>query len=111
MVVKFEGKAGKGSVPFPRTETEWVETKMAQGHSFEEAQRIADHKLCQDVFGHDYRIDAKGFPIETGRGSAAQPVTESLKAQQREKYAAEQARMRLGWHKGLENAFDPRVGK
>ncbi|MCG2639662.1 MULTISPECIES: hypothetical protein [Bradyrhizobium] len=89
-----------GGPTFPRTAAEWQE----KGHS--PAQ--ADHKMCQDVFGHDYRIDAKGYPIETGRGSAANPVTESLIAQEREKDAAEQAKMRLGWHKGLENAFDPR---
>jgi hypothetical protein len=74
------------------------------------SEAAADHKVCQDVFGHNYRIDAKGYPIETSRGSAANPVNESLIAAEREKSAAEQAKMRLGWHKSLENAFDPRTG-
>jgi hypothetical protein len=93
-------KKKDGGVPFPRTMQEWVDKGLSPGEAL--------HRTTQDVFGKDYRIDPKGYPIETGRGSAANPVSESLKAIEHEKSAAEQAKMRLGWHKGLENAFDPR---
>ena len=95
-------KKKDGGVPFPRNTQEWIDKGLTPAQ--------ADHKLCQDVYGSNYRIDAKGYPIETGRGSAANPVSESVKVIELEKSAAEQAKMRLGWHKGLENAFDPRSG-
>jgi hypothetical protein len=107
MAKTFQGK--NGGAPFPRTESEWVEKKMQQGVSFEDASKFADHKMCQDVFGHDYKIDAKGFPIETGIGSAANPG-DSDRVKRAEADAMAQAKMRLGWHKGLETAFDPRAG-
>jgi hypothetical protein len=99
MAVQFQKKDGR--IPFPRTAEEWTAAGLSPAQ--------ADHKMCQDVFGHDYKIDAKGYPIERGKGSALQPSSESLKAIEREKSAAEQAKMRLGWHKGLENSFDPRL--
>jgi hypothetical protein len=102
-------KKKDGGACFPRTADEWMQkVNPATGAHFTEAE--ADHKVCQDVFGRNYKIDAKGYPIETGRGSAANPVSESLKAQEIEKNAAAQAKMRLGWHKGLEQAYDPRTG-
>jgi hypothetical protein len=100
MTIGFKSKSG--SVPFPRTTDEWIDAGKSPAQ--------ADHRMCQEVFGANYRIDAKGYPIETGRGSAANPVSESLRAIEHEKTAAEQAKMRLGWHKGLENSFDPRTG-
>jgi hypothetical protein len=105
MAVHFQKK--DGGVTFPRTMQEWMgKINPATGTHFTEAQ--ADHKMCQDVFGPNYKLDQKGYPIETGRGSAANPASESLKAIEREKSAAEQAKARLGWHRGLEHAFDPR---
>jgi hypothetical protein len=99
MAVQFQKK--DGGVPFPRTTQEWVDKGLSPAQ--------ADHKMCLDVFGHNYKIDAKGYPIETGIGSASNPSSDSLKAIEREKSAAEQAKMRLGWSKSLETSFDPRT--
>jgi hypothetical protein len=52
---------------------------MNQGMT--EAQ--ARERIAQDVFGHNYRRDKDGTPIETGIGSATQPSREHLEATQR----------------------------
>ena len=46
MTKLFQGK--NGGVPFPRTEGEWIEKKMVQGFSYEDAQKEATHRLRQD---------------------------------------------------------------
>jgi hypothetical protein len=69
----FQGK--NGGVPFPRNEQEWME----KGLSPEAAQ----HKLRADVFGHDYKVDGKGNPIETGIGSAMQSTAQHKAALER----------------------------
>jgi hypothetical protein len=87
--------------------TEWQQKlNSATGAPYTEAE--ADHKMCQDVFGFGYKIDERGFPIETGLGSKANPSDESSRVMAAEKQAAEDAKRRLGWHRGLEKAFDPR---
>jgi hypothetical protein len=85
-----------GSVPHPRTANEWME----KGYSPDQAE----HKIRQDVFGHDYKVDAKGNPIEQGKGSAAQQTLQHK--QSLERIAA--ARRSVGYT-GAE-AYDPRKG-
>lgn len=101
MAVQFQGKSGEGTVPFPRNVNEW----MAKGMT----QEAAEHKMRQDVFGHDYKTDAKGNPIETGKGSASQQTAQHLQAKAISDDAEIARRMRTGWHPGLEHAFDPRT--
>ena len=40
----------------------------------------ARHKVRQDVFGHDYKTDKYGRPIEDGIGSKANPSQSSIDA-------------------------------
>jgi hypothetical protein len=93
-------ESSKGGVPFPRTSNEW----MAKGYTPEQAE----HRMRQDVFGHDYQTDAKGNPIERGKGSAAQPTAQHQMELVRSQEAEIARKMRLGWHPGMEHAFDPR---
>ena len=53
----------------------------------------------QQTFGQDYKVDADGNPIETGRGSKAQPTRTSIDA-----YIKNQTERRgsLGPEKGFE---------
>ncbi|WP_213740943.1 hypothetical protein [Bradyrhizobium sp. dw_411] len=105
----FQGK--NGGVPFPRTEKEWIEKKMSQGVPYEDAQKEAQHRLCQDVFGHDYKVDAKGSPIETGRGSAQQSTVQHQQALARSAGARAAMRSKVGYTPALAGSFDPREGK
>lgn len=91
----------RGGAPFPRSAAEWMEKGM------EPAQ--AEHRMRQEVFGADHRTDAKGTPIEQGKGSALQPTAQHLQAKQIAEDAARSHGMRLGYHPGLEGAFDPRI--
>jgi hypothetical protein len=104
----FQGK--NGGLPFPRTEDEWIEKKMSQGMSFEGAQKEAEHRVAQDVFGHDFKRDAKGNPIETGIGSANNQSPQHKMALEKAAEARAAARSRMGWNPSLENAHDPRKG-
>ncbi len=81
----------------PRT----VNDFMAMGMSSEQAQ----HKVRQDVFGHDYKTDAKGNPIEQGLGSALNPTSQHKAALAREQRPSAS----VGYHPGLEHAYDPRM--
>lgn len=105
MTKLFQGK--NGGAPFPRTESEWVETKMAQGHSFESAQDYATKKISDDVFGVGHKVDATGAPIENGKGSASQPTAQHQQALMISQEAEAKRRMTMGWHPGLAAAFDP----
>lgn len=107
MTKLFQGK--NGGAPFPRTESEWVEKRMSQGHPFEDAQAFAQRKVTEDVFGHDYQVDAKGAPIERGKGSALQPTAQHHEALQIAEEAKARRAMTMGWHPGLASAFDPRA--
>jgi hypothetical protein len=69
----------------------------------------ADHRMKQEVFGHDYRTDAAGNPVEQGKGSAAQPTQQHLMAKQIGEDAARSRGMRAGYTPALEGAFDPRI--
>jgi hypothetical protein len=109
MTKLFQGK--NGGAPFPRTESEWIEKKMSQGVSFEDAQKDAQHKLRQDVFGHDYKVDAKGNPIENGKGSAAQSTAQHQQALERSAGARAAMRSKVGYTPALAGTFDPRTGK
>ncbi len=93
-------KSAGGGAPFPRTAQEWME----KGRSPEEAE----HKIAQDVFGQDYQKDAKGAPIERGKGSALQPTSQHQQALAISQEAEARRRMTMGWHPGLAAAFDPR---
>lgn len=87
--------------PHPRTESEWI----AKGKTPEQARR----KVTEDVFGVDYRTDTKGNPIEVGKGSAAQTTQQHREALDRNTRAERAYRASLGYHPGLEGAFDPRI--
>jgi hypothetical protein len=104
----FQGK--NGGVPFPRTENEWIEKKMSQGISFEDAQKEAQHKLRQDVFGHDFKVDAKGNPIENGKGSALQSTAQHQQALERSAGARAAMRSKVGFTPALAGTFDPKKG-
>lgn len=103
----FQGK--NGGAPFPRTETEWIEKKMSQGEPFESAQQFAQRKISEDVFGHDHQVNAKGEPIERGKGSASQPTAQHQQALEISREAEAKRRMTMGWHPGLASGFDPRA--
>jgi hypothetical protein len=105
----FQGK--NGGVPFPRTESEWIEKKMSQGHSLEDASGFAVHKIRQDVFGHDYQLDKAGNPIETGRGSAQQQTHQHKAALERSAGARAAMRSKIGYTSAVADTFDPRAGK
>lgn len=87
-----------GGVCFPRNASEWMQKGFSPEH--------AEHKMRQDVFGHDYQTDAKGDPIETGIGSAAQQTRQHKEALER----ARSRRSGVGYSPALEGAFDPRKG-
>lgn len=91
----------RGGAPFPRSANEWIEKGM------EPAQ--AENRMRQEVFGHDHKVDASGKPVEQGKGSAAQPTAQHLQAKQIAEDGARQHGMRMGYHGGLEGAFDPRI--
>lgn len=95
----FQGK--NGGAPYPRTEAEWME----KGYSPEQAA----HKMRQDVFGHDYQTDAKGNPIERGKGSIHQPTAQHQQALAISQEAEARRAMTMGWHPGLINAFNPQA--
>jgi hypothetical protein len=98
MTALFQGKGG--SVPFPRNVNEWME----KGLSPEQAE----HKVRQDVFGHDYQVDAKGAPIERGKGSASQTTAQHQEALERSAAARAAMRSKIGYSRALEGAFDPK---
>lgn len=99
---------GSGGVPFPRSAEEWLpKLNPATGTYFTPAE--AEHKMRQDVFGQDYTTDAKGAPIERGKGSALQQTQQHLQALDNSREAERARAMRLGWGPHLEGAFDPRM--
>ena len=109
-------KSKNGKVPFPRTETEVIGNAVADAEqsgvflnqeSYEKIAKQASHKIHQDVFGHDYKTDAKGNPIETGKGSASQPTAQHQQALMISQEAEAKRAMTMGWHPGLAHAFDP----
>jgi hypothetical protein len=100
MTTLFQGKSG--GVPFPRNVAEWQE----KGLSPEQAQ----HKTRQDVFGHDYKVDGKGNPIETGIGSAQQQTAQHKQALERIAGARAAMRSKIGFTSAVAGAFDPRTG-
>lgn len=105
MTKLFQGK--NGGAPFPRTESEWIEKKMSQGVDYESASVVATQKVREDVFGHDFKLDGKGQPIERGKGSASQPTAQHLQAKAIGDEAVAKRAMTMGWHPGLAHAFDP----
>ena len=108
MTKLFQNK--NGGVPFPRNETEWVEKKMSQGYAYADASSFAVDKVRQDVFGHDYQLDAKGNPIETGRGSAQQQTAQHKQALERAAGARAAMRSKVGYTPTLAGTFDPKTG-
>jgi hypothetical protein len=109
MTKLFQGK--NGGVPFPRTEGEWIEKKMAQGVPFEDASQFATKKVRDDVFGEGHKVDAKGNPVENGRGSAQQQTNQHKAALERSAAARAAMRSKVGYSPAIEGAFDPRSGK
>jgi hypothetical protein len=109
MATFFRGKTG--GVPFPRNESEWIENKMAKGYSLEDASQFAVQKVRDDVFGAGHTLDAKGEPIETGRGSALQQTNQHKAALERSAGARAAMRSRIGYTSAVADAFDPRAGK
>lgn len=107
MTKLFQGK--NGGAPFPRTESEWVEKKMSQGNSYEDASQFATKKIRDDVFGEGHSLDASGAPIERGKGSALQPTAQHHEAKLIADEAKAKRAMTMGWHPGLASAFDPRA--
>lgn len=99
MTKLFQGK--NGGMPFPRNATEWME----KGYSSE----AATHKVRQDVFGHDYKVDARGKPIETGIGSAHQQTPQHRGALEKTAGARAAMRSKVGYSPALEGTFDPRA--
>lgn len=100
-------EAQKGGVPFPRSEGEWMQkVNPDTGAPFTHAE--ASHKVAKDVFGHDYQAGKDGKPIERGKGSALQPTAQHTNALMISQEAEISRKMRLGWHPGMETAFDPR---
>ena len=95
----FQGK--NGGVPFPRNVTEWME----KGLSPEAAQ----HKLRADVFGHDYKVDGKGNPIETGIGSALNSTPQHQESLEKAAGARAAMRSKIGYSSAVAGAFDPRA--
>lgn len=81
----------------PRTVKDFMTLGMSRDH--------AEHRVRQDVFGHDYKTDAKGSPIEQGLGSAQNQTSQHKAALARE----QRATASVGYHPGLENAYDPRM--
>jgi len=90
-----------GGVPFPRSAKEWEN----KGYSPEQAEQ----RMRNEVFGHDHKADAKGNPIEQGKGSAAQQTHQHLQAMHIAETAAAARGMRLGYSPAIEGAFDPRI--
>lgn len=106
--VNFQSKGNEGSVPFPRNADEWqYKRNPATGNYF--TPQEAEHKVAQDVFGHDYKIDQAGNPIERGKGSATQVTAQHQQELARAEQTRSAARARLGWSPNLEGAFDPRT--
>lgn len=105
MTKLFQGK--NGGAPFPRTEGEWIEKRMSQGNSVEDASAFATKKIRDDVFGEGHKVDAKGNPVEVGKGSASQPTAQHQQALAISQEAEAKRRMTMGWHPGLAMAFDP----
>lgn len=98
-MANFEGV--KGGVPFPRSEKEWID----KGRSPEEARQ----KMRDDVFGAGHQVNAKGEPIECGKGSALQPTAQHQQALMIAQDAERARQMRMGWHPGMTTAFDPKI--
>lgn len=96
-----------GSAPFPRTADEWTCKLNLETGTFFTAPE-AEHKVAKDVFGHDYQKDQSGAPIERGKGSALQPTAQHKQALMISQDAEAARKMRMGWHPGLESAFDPK---
>lgn len=94
----FQSK--NGTVPFPRSAGEWEAKGLSPAD--------AEHKMRQDVFGPDYTTDKSGAPVEKGKGSAAQPTAQHLMAKSISDEADMNRRMKMGWHPGLDQSFDPR---
>lgn len=95
-MAEFTSKAGK---PFPRNTTEWME----KGYSLQQAEQ----RMHQDVFGQDYQTDKAGRPIERGKGSAVQPTPQHQQALAIAQEAEISRKMRMGWHPGMEHAYEP----
>lgn len=96
-----------GSAPFPRTADEWTCKLNPETGAYFTAPE-AEHKVAKDVFGHDYQKDQTGSPIERGKGSALQPTAQHKQALMISQDAEAARKMRMGWHPGLESAFDPK---
>ena len=109
MTALFQGKTG--GVPFPRNESEWIEKKMSQGYSLEDASQFAVKKVRDDVFGEGHTVNAKGEPIETGRGSALQQTNQHKAALERSAGARAAMRSKIGYTSAVADTFDPRAGK
>jgi hypothetical protein len=89
-----------GGECFPRNTKEWVE----KGYSADQAE----HKIRQDVFGHDFRVDTMGKPIEQGIGSERNQTTQHRQALQTAAAARSAMHSRVGYTPTLVDAFDPR---
>jgi hypothetical protein len=100
MTLSFQQK-DTGKVPFPRTTDEWV----AGGMSPEQAE----HRVAQDVFGHDYTKDARGRPLERGKGSASNQTEHHRMALARAEEARGALRSKAGWSPSLVGGFDPKL--
>ena len=104
-MVTFTSK--EGSAPFPRSADDWkLKVNPVTGVNF--TQKEAEHKVAQDVFGHDYTTDRSGNPIEKGKGSAHQQTAQHQQALMIAQDAEISRKLRMGWHPGLENAFNPK---
>jgi hypothetical protein len=90
-----------GGAPFPRTAAEWQE----KGYSPDQAER----KVAEDVFGHDFKVDAIGKPIEEGIGSERNQTTQHKQALQVAAAARSAMHSRVGFTPTLVNAFDAKA--
>jgi hypothetical protein len=109
MAKLFQTKNGK--LPFPRTEDELINNAMMDGASYEQAAEKAKHKMRQEVFGHDFKTDAKGNPIEVGLGSKHQQTRQHEMALQKAEGARAAMKSKIGYTPALAGTFDPRAGK
>jgi hypothetical protein len=107
MAKVFQTKNGK--TPFPRTEGEIIQNAMMDGLPYEQAVEKAKHKMRQEVFGHDFKTDAKGNPIEVGLGSKHQQTRQHEMALQKAEGARAAMRSKVGYTSAVgPGAFDPK---
>lgn len=105
MAKSFNSK--DGSAPFPRTSEEWqCKVNPLTGTYYTPPE--AEHVVAKDVFGHDHTTDTSGRPIEKGKGSALQPTAQHQQALAISQDAEISRKMRMGWHPGLDQGFDPK---